>query len=198
MSSEFWNERYASKEYVYGKDPNDFFKEYLEEQIAGKVILLGEGEGRNAVYAAQKGWTVDAIDISQQGMDKAIRLSREKGVRINYTVENVLFHQPKLDYYNLGGVFFLHMPRQQRRILSVKIWDGLRPGGKMIMEVFSKDQLKFDTGGPRENELLYSEQEIMSDFPCFKFEMLQTIEREIHEGSYHKGRVSVIRFIGVK
>jgi 2-polyprenyl-3-methyl-5-hydroxy-6-metoxy-1,4-benzoquinol methylase len=198
MSSEFWNERYSSPEYVYGKDPNDFFREYIEEQISGKILLVGEGEGRNAIYAAQRGWTVDALDVSQKGKDKAQKLAREKGVRINYEVDNILFHQPKQDFYNLIGVFFLHLPRQQRRILSVKLWEALRPGGKMIMEVFSKDQLKLGTGGPKESELLYNEQEMMSDFPCFKFEKLQQIEREIHEGSLHKGRVSVVQAIGVK
>jgi len=198
MGIDFWNERYASQEYVYGKEPNDFFKECLEEQISGKILLVAEGEGRNAVYAAQRGWVVDALDTSQKGMDKALNLAKEKGVRINYVVDNILFHQQKQDFYNLVGVFFLHLPRQQRRVFSLKMWESLKPGGKMIMEVFSKNQLDFGTGGPKELDLLYSEEEIISDFPCFKIEVLQTIERKIHEGSRHNGHSSVIRFIGVK
>lgn len=198
MSSDFWNERYSAGEYVYGKDPNDFFKVVIDSMQPGKLLLPGEGEGRNAVYAAKKGWMVDAIDSSRAGMQKAQSLATENGVKINYQVENVLFYQPKTDYFNLVAVLFMHIPRIQRRFVSVKMWESLRPGGKFIMEVFSKNQLQFSSGGPQDIDLLYSEDEILTDFPCFKTEYLATIERDIKEGSFHKGMASVVRFIGVK
>jgi len=198
MSSPNWDEKYASHDFAFGKEPNDFFKEILDTLISGKLLLPAEGEGRNAVYAAQKGWQVDAFDLSKTGMEKAIKFAREKGVKIQFEIENVLFFQPKLDFYNLTAALFLHLPRQQRRILSVKMWDALRPGGKFVMEVFSKEQLNFTSGGPKDASLLYSEQEIMSDFPCFKIEKLETKERTLNEGSLHKGKASVIQFIGVK
>jgi len=198
MTKTIWDDKYSAEEYVFGKEPNDYLKQILDTFIAGKILLPGEGEGRNAVYAAQKGWTVDAFDSSKAGLDKAMRLAKEKGVRINYDLENILFYLPKLDYYNLAAVFFLHLTRQQRRIMSVKIWDSLRPGGKFIMEAFSKEQLNYNSGGPKDKDLLYSEQEILSDFPCFKPEHLETIERTLNEGTLHKGKASLIRFIGVK
>lgn len=198
MSSDFWNERYAAVEYVYGIEPNDFFKEQLNLLPAGKILLPGEGEGRNAVYAAQKGWQVDAFDISSAAMQKAQKLANEKQVKINYQIDDLLFFQPKMDFYNTTALIFVHLPRKQRRIVSVKLWESLRQGGKLIMEVFSKEQLNFQTGGPSDAELLYSEAEILSDFPCFKPEMLKTIKRELKEGIYHRGQASVIQFVGVK
>lgn len=198
MSSEQWNKRYSAEEFVYGKQPNDFLKSYIDSAPQGKILLPGEGEGRNAIYAAQKGWIVDAFDSSKTAMEKALRFAREMNVKINYTTEDLLFCNPKTDYYNAVGVFFLHLPRQQRRILSFKMWESLRGGGKMVMEVFSKDQMNFKSGGPDISELLYTEQEIMNDFPCFKFELLETIERDLNEGTLHRGKSSVIRFVGVK
>lgn len=198
MTSETWDERYSAEEYVYGKEPNDYFKKVIDSMNTGKLLLPGDGEGRNAVYAAQRGWTVDAFDISSNAMKKALQLAKEKDVRISYQVENLLFFQPKTDYYNLAALLFVHIPRQQRRIVSVKLWDSLRPGGKLVMEVFSKEQINFSSGGPKDSGLLYSEQELLSDFPCFKPEYLETLERDLKEGELHKGRASVIRFIGSK
>jgi 2-polyprenyl-3-methyl-5-hydroxy-6-metoxy-1,4-benzoquinol methylase len=198
MEAEFWDERYSQEHYAYGKEPNDFFRETIDSMIAGKILIPAAGEGRDVIFAAQKGWMVDAFDISKAGLNKAMKLAREKGVKINYEIDNILFFQPKMDFYNLAAVIFLHLPRQQRRILSTKLWDSLRPGGKIIMEVFSKNQADYGTGGPKDLNLLYSEDDILSDFPCFKPELLQTMERNISEGTLHKGKASVIRFIGVK
>ncbi len=198
MNSEFWNERYSAGEYVYGREPNDFLREFIEPLQPGKLLLPGEGEGRNAVYAAKKGWIVDAFDTSSVAMEKALGLASEKGVKISYQIENILFYQPKTDFYNLVALLFVHLPRIQRRYVSARMFESLRPGGKIIMEVFSIDQIKFGTGGPNDPNLLYSEKEIITDFPCFKIESLLTIERELNEGAFHKGIASVIRFIGVK
>jgi hypothetical protein len=56
----FWDERYADEEYVYGTTPNQYFKQELEKLTPGKILLPGEGEGRNAVFAATQGWKVTA------------------------------------------------------------------------------------------------------------------------------------------
>ena len=74
----FWNENYGNKEYIYGTKPNVFFKEQLDKLKPGKILLPAEGEGRNAVYAASKGWSVTAFDISEIVHKKALQLAKEK------------------------------------------------------------------------------------------------------------------------
>ena len=66
----FWNERYSTNEYAYGTEPNEFFKSVLSKLEVGKLLLPGEGEGRNAVYAAKQGWHVTAFDTSIAGKTK--------------------------------------------------------------------------------------------------------------------------------
>jgi SAM-dependent methyltransferase len=198
MISDFWDERYSSDEYAYGKEPNNFLKQVIDTIPPGRILLPGEGEGRNAVFAAKRGWFVDAFDTSQKGMQKALTLAKENGVKITYTKENILFFQPKTDFYNLTALLFLHLPRNQRRVVSVKLWESMKPGAKFIMEVFSKEQLKYSSGGPKEPDLLYTEEEVLTDFPCFKPELLETKITELNEGKLHKGMASVIRFIGTK
>ena len=65
--NEYWNQRYSNAKYVYGEEPNQFFATQLSALKAGSLILPCEGEGRNAVYAASLGWTVDAFDGSLEG-----------------------------------------------------------------------------------------------------------------------------------
>jgi len=76
---DFWNARYAAAEYAYGTEPNAFFKAQLDQLTPGRLLLPAEGEGRNAVYAAKKGWEVVAFDQSDAGQKKALKLAKETG-----------------------------------------------------------------------------------------------------------------------
>ena len=82
----FWDSRYNTDQFVYGKEPNRFFASELDKLPAGRLLLPGEGEGRNAVYAAKMGWEVDAFDQSRIGSEKALGFALEQGVHINYQV----------------------------------------------------------------------------------------------------------------
>tara|TARA_X000000950_G_scaffold260222_1_gene329392 strand:+ start:219 stop:527 length:309 start_codon:yes stop_codon:yes gene_type:complete len=83
---EFWDARYAQETYVYGKEPNNYFKKTLNLLKPGKILLPAEGEGRNAVHAASLGWEVFAYDFSEFAYKKAMKLAREKEVSINYQI----------------------------------------------------------------------------------------------------------------
>jgi len=77
--ADFWNERYAGDEFVYGREPNRFFEQEMKRLKPGKLLLPCEGEGRNAVWAARHGWEVSAFDQSSVGKQKAELLAREFG-----------------------------------------------------------------------------------------------------------------------
>ena len=85
-----WNDRYSSEEYYFGKEPNDFLKESIENISPGKALFVGDGEGRNSVYAAKLGWSVDSIDISDIGKSKADKLAAENNVKINYILADAI------------------------------------------------------------------------------------------------------------
>jgi len=94
-----WNERFAKEEYAYGKEPNQFFKEEIDKLNPGRLLLFGEGEGRNGIYAAKLGWEVDAVDWSDAAKNKAEKLADDNNVKINYTVADVSDYNPKENYY---------------------------------------------------------------------------------------------------
>ena len=154
----FWDERYDTDEYVYGKEPNKFFASEIDKLIPGKILLPGEGEGRNAVYAASMGWSVDAFDQSRVGSEKALLLAKEYGVNINYKVCGIEEFPFTGDYYDAVGLSFFHAPPRLRKMLHQQVLNALKRGGIVILEAFHTSQLGNDTGGPQSPEMFFDKE----------------------------------------
>lgn len=198
MSKDFWNSRYSEKEFAYGTDPNEFFKEQIDKIIPGRAIFLGEGEGRNAVYAAKLGWQVDAVDFSSSAKDKALKLAKENNVKINYVVSDLNDYDFKENDYDLIVMIFLHLPLELRTSIFSKSILSLKQNGRLLIEVFSKEQINNISGGPRSIDLLYSENDVLSLTNDLRIEIMESKSIQLEEGKYHKGKADVIRFVGVK
>lgn len=196
--SEFWNKRYSEAEYVYGKSPNEFLKNELDQLQPGKILFLGEGEGRNSVYAASIGWDVDAVDASYEGKKKADKLAEEKRVKINYTVNDLAGYSCMQNYYDAVALIFLHLEEPLRNKVYRMAVEALKNGGRIILESFDKEQLNYNSGGPKEKELLYSLEEIVNDFIELDFVKFSKEIIELNEGKFHEGKGSVVRFVGIK
>ena len=197
---EFWNDRYSMEEYVYGKEPNIFFQEQLEKIIVGKALFVAEGEGRNAVYAAQQGWDVYAFDISEQGREKALRLAAEKEVTINYTITSVLDIKYPSASFDLGVFVFTHFPESIREDAFEKIIETIKPSGYVIFECFSTEHLNYNahnnSGGPREESMLYTESLVRELFKNFHTILMEKKIVQLKEGKFHDGEGSVVRYVG--
>jgi 2-polyprenyl-3-methyl-5-hydroxy-6-metoxy-1,4-benzoquinol methylase len=194
---EFWNERYSERMYSYGKAPNEFFAEQLSALPKGKILLPAEGEGRNAVYAAVKGWQVKAFDFSEEGRKKALSLASNYDVGIDYELAEASQFNSE-DQFDVIAMIFAHFAGEERTNLCKKLEALLVPGGHLIMEVFSKNQLGRESGGPKNPELLYSKEEIKSLFPGLDFIILEEAKTELNEGQHHQGEAAVIRALGRK
>jgi SAM-dependent methyltransferase len=198
LSNKIWDERYSASEYAYGVDPNLFFKEQLDKLTPGKILMLGEGEGRNGVYAAKKNWVVDAVDFSEQARIKALKLAAHGNVNINYTVSNLLEYIPGKENYDAAGIVYVHLNKTERSIIFPRLVDSLKKDGVLIIEVFSKKVPLSYKGGPRDQEYLYDLDDIKELFKDFELVLLEEITTEIFEGEYHKGEAIVIRYVGKK
>lgn len=194
---EFWNERFGRSDYIYGKAPNEFFKEKLRTLQKGKLLLPAEGEGRNAVYAALKGWNVTAFDYSEEGQKKALDLAIEYEVKIDYQVHDTNKFDTS-ENYDVIALIFAHFAGEERKTLCQKLDSCLIPGGYLIMEVFSKNQLGRESGGPKNLDLLYSKDEIKALFPNIEFMILEESKIILNEGVSHQGEAAVIRAVGMK
>lgn len=196
--NQFWNERYAVNDYVYGTEPNEYFKAQLEKLNPGKILLPGEGEGRNAVFSAKLGWDVIAFDGSSEGKRKAEKLAAKNNVIINYKVLDYDSVDFAPETFDAIALIFTHMHPEKREGYHRKLITFLKPGGFLILEGFAKNQINRNTGGPRNIDMLFSKDELKNDFSSLN--KLNITENEIHfkEGIFHDGNASVVRIFGMK
>ena len=201
---EMWDKRYAVKQFMYGKEPNQFFKDSLEKlNITGKVLFPAEGEGRNAVYAAKQGLSVDAFDISAEGQQKALRYADAEGVNLNYQVGALNELSYTNESFDAVALVFAHFPPPLREGIHNKLCELVKPGGLVILEAFSAGNLPYreknpSVGGPDKAALLYTAEMIKNDFAGFEIIKLEEKVIELKEGELHNGIAKVIRFVGRK
>jgi SAM-dependent methyltransferase len=195
--AEFWNERFGKDEYIYGTEPNKFFKEQIDKLKPGSILLPAEGEGRNAVYAALKGWAVTAFDISEKGREKANCLSKQYNVSIDYKVIGALDYRTNLQFGAIG-LCYAHFPAEIRKQANQHLLQYLKTGGVVIFEAFAKAQLGNASGGPKNEEMLFSIEEIKTELSQLDFKLLKEETIELSEGNYHQGKAEVIRFVAIK
>ncbi len=193
-----WDERYARQEYIYGTDPNNFLKEKLEGLKPGRILFPAEGEGRNAVYAATLGWKTDAFDLSTEGQKKAFRLAGQKGVSINYAIQSLAEWNPEPNQYDCIALIFLHLPEALRKHVHNSAFKALKPGGIIILESFSVNQLSRSSGGPKNAELLFNIAQIKTDFGGLNEAEINETQVILDEGPLHQGLADVIRLTGLK
>lgn len=198
-----WDDRYRQEEFAYGEQPNNYLKKQLEKLNAGSILFPAEGEGRNAVFAAGLGWKVSAFDISMEGKNKATRLAATKNVSIDYQIgelENLNYIPEQFDVIAL---IYAHFPANIKSQYHKMLDKYLRRNGLIIFEAFSKKHIDYiarneKVGGPTDISMLFSTDELRSDFS--NYEIIELVEQEIElsEGLYHNGKGSVIRFVGRK
>jgi SAM-dependent methyltransferase len=193
-----WNERYSEPGFAYGTQPNDFLASVVNLIPPGRVLSLAEGEGRNAIYLAERGYEVVAVDSSTVGMEKANRLAAEHKVKINTIVADLTDYQIKPASWSGIVSIFCHMPPVVRAALHRDVVAALKPGGVFVLEAYTPAQLKHGTGGPAKAELLMSLDQLKAELAGLKFVHAIERVRDVIEGKYHTGRAAVVQLVGVK
>lgn len=196
---EFWDERYAAKEYIYGTKPNAFLVAQIEEiNPVGKILFPCEGEGRNAVFAALNGWSVEAFDYSKSGRDKALQLANEHQVEIDYQLADATLFDFGIEKYDVVAFIFAHFPENLRKVIHHKAIQSLKKGGHIILEAFNPTQINNNSGGPKDVSMLYTEEILLEDFKKLTMLTLTTEQLILYEGAYHQGIADVVRMVARK
>lgn len=194
--NDIWNQRYAQEAYVYGIEPNEFYKEQLSKLQPGKILFPAEGEGRNAVYAASKGWDVVAFDNSEEAKKKAEKLAEKNNVKLNYLISSIEAFESDENSFDAIVLIYVHtLNREENHRKLIRF---LKPGGILILEGFTKNQLSNNSGGPRDLAMLFSEDELKNDFNALKNKNISEAEIDLNEGLLHIGKASVVRIVGKK
>ncbi len=194
-----WDTRYDSEEYYYGTEPNDFLRESVGSiPPGGTVLCLAEGEGRNAVYLASKGFRVTAVDGSSVGLDKLKRLAKKRGVSVETRVVDLAAFEIQPNTWDAIVAIWCHIPKDLRKTIHRSTVAGLKSHGVFIHESYHPRQLEYKTGGPPTADLMLTSAELASELSGLHFEHLKEIDREVHEGKGHNGMSAVVQAIARK
>ena len=201
--TERWNERYSKEEFAYGEQPNNYLAEQLKKLNVGTILFPAEGEGRNAIFAARLGWQVSAFDISVEGKNKALRLAEINKVTIDYQVGELQTLNYNTEQFDAIALIYAHFPADIKSLYHKTLDKYLRKKGIIIFEAFSKRHIDYiarneKVGGPTDLAMLFSTEELKTDFMNYEIIELAEKEIELNEGLFHNGIGSVIRFTGRK
>jgi SAM-dependent methyltransferase len=136
-----WDQRYSESGFAYGTSPNDFLVESSGDLIVGRTLCVAEGEGRNAVYLAGLGHNVTAVDQSLVGLKKAERLATDHGVVLTTVRSDLADYEIPTESFDCIVSIWCHVPRALRALLHQKFVSGLRPGGHLVLEAYTENQL---------------------------------------------------------
>jgi SAM-dependent methyltransferase len=195
MDASFWDQRYSRDDFVYGTEPDDFLVASAAAIPPGPVLCLAEGEGRNAVWLAARGHEVTAMDQSVVALAKAQRLAADRGVAIKTVVADLASYPIVSGAWSGIVSFWAHVPAALRRSLHTQVAQGLKPGGVFILEAYTPAQLAFDTGGPRNLDMLMTGTQLREELAGLEFQILRELERNVREGTKHIGRAAVVQVL---
>ena len=191
-----WDERYAEAFASYGTEPNDFVREVAERIPPGPVLCLAEGEGRNAVFLAERGHEVTAVDQSPVGLANAARLATERGVTLTTVTADIADYD--LGEGQWAGIVsvWAHVPSALRRALHAACVRALRPGGALVLEAYTPRQLERPgVGGPKDPDLLMTPEALRDELDGLRFERCEAIDRDVSEGRYHTGPSTTVQVL---
>src|SRR5574343_378029 len=163
---QYWQDSYGKEEFAYGENPNHFLKEQLASFKPGTILFPAEGEGRNAVFAAELGWKVSAFDLSSEGQRKANLLAQKKGVEIDYILDPLSDLPYAEEQFDAMALIYAHFPADVKSSFHKLLSSYVKPGGIVIFEAFSKNHLELNNekaGGPKDINMLFSVEEIQHD-----------------------------------
>lgn len=195
-----WNQRFAQPDFVFGEQPNAWLRAHAHHWQPGqRVLCVADGEGRNSVWLAQQGLRMEAFDISAVGVAKARGLAERRGVQVDYQVADCDgFAWPRDAYDGVAAIFVQFADPALRARLFERMVASLAPGGVLVLQGYTPQQLVYRTGGPPQVENLYTEALLRESFGAMELLELSDYEAEVDEGAGHRGRSALIGLVARK
>jgi cyclopropane fatty-acyl-phospholipid synthase-like methyltransferase len=200
-SADFWNKRFDTPDYIFGRAPSEYLetqaKRYLKK--GDTVLCVADGEGRNSVWLAKQGMQVDAFDLSEVALKKAIALAREEEVQVQFTLASSdTWDWLPNQYDAVVGIFIQFADPVMRTRLFAQMVSTLKPGGVLIIQGYTPKQLEFKTGGPSILEHLYTEDMIRDLIDDLEIIDLCVYEKSLSEGPKHTGMSALLGLVARK
>ena len=200
MDSRFWDERYADTDLVWSATPNQFVAAELADLAPGSALDVACGEGRNALWLAERGWDVTAVDFSLTGLDKgrALQSRHEQGrdMHIDWVHADVLDYDFGSDVFDLVVIAYLQVPAKEREIVVRRCFGSLIEGGTLFVVAHDSTNLTEGTGGPQDESVLYTAEDVLSDLGDERYEVerAERVARQVEPSDEHRGEPERIAY----
>ncbi len=184
---DIWDEKYAAKELVWSAIPTAEFVKKVQHLTPGKALDVACGEGRNAIYLAEKRWDVTAVDFSKVAIEKARLIAEKRSVDVNWVVADASKYPFAENEYDLVGVMYLHNSKQEQSRWLPAVIKSVATGGTFVYIGHDRTNIQYGVGGPQDPSVLLSIGETLELLKDFEIEQAEVIERPYADETGHGG-----------
>jgi 2-polyprenyl-3-methyl-5-hydroxy-6-metoxy-1,4-benzoquinol methylase len=183
MDAQSWDKRYADAELVWSADPNQFFAAEVADLPPGRALDLGTGEGRNAMWLANQGWEVTAVDFSAVAIDKARAIAESRDLSVNWVVADMSDYIPDAGSFDLVALVYIHLqPAVHHHVLRGAA-AALAPGGTLLVIGHDRTNIAEGVGGPQDPSVLFTPEEVVADLKSLEVVRAERVYRTVATSS---------------
>ena len=179
MKRDDWNRRFAAPGYLFGTEPNRFLVADVAGLPPGRALDLACGDGRNAVWLAERGWRVTGVDFSDVALEKAARLAGERRMEVEWVEADLLAYEPKPRAFDLVVILYLQLPAEELGSVLERAARAVAPGGTLLVVGHHRDNLEHGHGGPQEPSVLYTPADLVTHLDGLRVERAERVERSV-------------------
>jgi len=180
---QMWDARHAAREPIESPEPDPTLVEEIGPLAPGRALDLGAGDGRNAVWLAQRGWDVTAVDFSPVALDRGRALADRTGMKVDWIEADLLAWMPPSRAFDLVCLFFIHLPPDERRRVYARAAEGVGPGGSLLIVAHDRSNLERGAGGPQDPAVLFTAAEVGTDLPELAVVRADAVTRPVGDGN---------------
>lgn len=192
MDRNFWNARYAKTELLWTGNANRTLVEEVADLTPGRALDVACGEGRNAVWLAERGWKVTGVDFSDAALAKAALLAAERGVEAEWVEADLLEYAPEPESFDLVAVLYLHLVAEKRRAVLARLASAVAPDGVLLVVGHDATNIEEGTGGPQNPAILFTAEEVAAELPGLRIERAERIRRRVSTADGEKDALDAL------
>jgi SAM-dependent methyltransferase len=192
MDRHDWDKRYAGNDLLWSTVPNRFLVAEVADLAPARALDLACGEGRNAVWLAERGWAVTAVDFSAVGLDKARGLAAARGAAVHWECADVTEYEPQAEGFDLVIIMYLHLPAAARRVAFRRAATAVAPAGTLLVvghDITNPDE---GWGGPSDPAVLYGPDDVVADVDALEIVKATRVRRSVPTDEGEKTAIDML------
>jgi SAM-dependent methyltransferase len=128
-----WDQRYADSEHHWSGQPNAALVAEVRGLRAGRALDVGCGEGADALWLAEHGWEVTALDVSRVALERAARQAERRGVPVHWLHSGLIEAELPPAGFDLVSAQYPALPRTAGNLAERALLNAVAPGGVLLV-----------------------------------------------------------------